>query len=71
MSQSNCESEFEEVEIDQKASNDLCNQEEFLPDYRIENRVDQQNTLNIEQNIESDIVIPRCNHTKTLSYVSI
>ena len=46
LSRTNCESEFKEIQINQKASNDFKNQE---------NRVDPQNTLNMEQNIESDI----------------
>ena len=46
LSRTNSESEFKEIQINQKASNDFKNQE---------NRVDRQNTLNMEQNIESDI----------------
>ena len=50
---SNCESEFEEAEIVEKASNDLINQKELLSNNWIDNRMnDQQNTFKVEPKIE-------------------
>ena len=47
LSRTNCESEYKEIQINnQKASNDFTDQE---------NRVDPQNVLNMEQNIESEL----------------